>query len=463
MRFSKFTLYVILIKIVSIQLLLATVSDAQNIRKVKLSIEVQNASIEEVLEKIKSVTQFTFAYKDKIIKEKPERFTFQYEDEVLASILERIGKTTGLHFKQINQTISVLEVKNTKEERIFQVREIYGKISDEKGQPLPGATIAIKDGSVGTIADLEGNFRLKIPEETEVVVVSFVGYQTREISIQNTNEINVVLSVDTQALQEIVVIGYGEKQKDLLVANVEKLEAQAFEKQTNINANQAIQGRLPGVFVTNNSGAPGGNAQVVIRGLNSINAGNDPLYVVDGVPIVTGSLETNSNTGFTASNLDVLSLINPNDIASIEVLKDAAAKAIYGSRAANGAILITTKSNQGQGQHVSFSTQQGVSLAIIPFELLNSAQYTKLRTESYTNDGSEVPQEIRDIDTSVNTDWLDLVLRDARFQEYQFNLSKAGDSLRYYLSASYRNEEGVIETNDLERTTIRFNLDVPLS
>ena len=459
---SKQTLYIFLLQVVAMQLLLANPSPSQTLRETKVSIHVNNVELVEVFEVIEKQTSFVFTYPNSFLNN-PKRYSFEYEQVSLVDVLLELAEKEDLRFKRVNSNISVIRTPKSAKpiERVLELeRTIRGSVKDrESGKALIGATVRVKGANIGTVTDIEGNFTLSVPEDAQTIIISYVGYVSEEVDIRDKNVINISMSPDLTALEELVVIGYGEQREDLLVSNIEKLKGNEFKNQTNINANQAIQGRLPGVFVTNSGGAPGGNTQVIIRGLSSINAGNAPLYVVDGVPITAGTFETNQ----AAPNLDILSLVNPMDITSIEVLKDAAAKAVYGSRAANGAILITTKSGQGQEQKVSFSTQQGISTAMIPYDLLNTEQYLQLVTESYTNDGLEIPENIQNIDPSINTDWLDLILRDARFQEYQLNLSKASEDISYYISASYRNEEGIIETNNLERSTIRLNLDLPLS
>ena len=470
MLLSKGACYIFIIQLISMQLLMAGDVTGQSLKDTKVTLQLEEASLVEVFNEIQHKTKFIFGY-NRSVGKMEKRISLNFENEPLDVVLKYIAKATGLRFKQINGNISVtIDTKRQKKQAKVSVsnRTVTGKVTDEKGEPLPGATVHLKGTGNGTITDVDGNFSLNVPDDdpTLAVIISFVGYQSREIAIGDRSVIEVVMAQNLAALQEVIVIGYGEFREDLLVANVEQLEAQAFENQTNINANQAIQGRLPGVFVTNSSGAPGGATQVVIRGLSSINAGNAPLYVVDGVPIASGSFETTTGKNRALlgrnENLDILSLVNPQDIASIEVLKDAAAKAIYGTRAANGAILITTKSGGSQEPRVAFSTQQGVSKAIIPYRLLNSSEIVELWSESFTNDGREVPDRIRDIDTSVNTDWLDLTLRDGYFQEYQMSVSEAKETVNYYLSANYRNEEGIIRSSDLERTTVRLNLDLPL-
>ena len=448
-------------------------AQAVSVKEMRISLELHNHNLEEFLHLIEQETGLTFVYQKSLIRSKRNHFR-KYEAIPLYDVLLELSEIHDLSFKRVDNVVSIKKRKSSKKpvEEIISDREVEGKVSDkETGQPLAGATVRVKGTNIGTVTDVEGNFRLRIEDMGPGIklVVTFVGYKTQEIEISAQRKFNVAMSPDLTSLEELVVIGYGEQRQDLLVANIEKLEAEEFANQTNIGPNQALQGRLPGVFITNTSGSPGGGSEVRIRGVNSIVGGNEPLYVIDGVPVTTGDLAsrqfgelTRFSGDLDPQSSDILSSINPRDIQSIEVLKDAAAKAIYGTRAANGAILITTKTGKGKPR-VSLSTQQGVSQVINRFDLLNTAEWIEIQRESYTNDGLDIPEFIENIDPSIDTDWQDLVYREAFFQEYQVSFSGAKDNVNYYLSGSYRDEDGVMKNNDLQRTTVRLNLDLKLN
>lgn len=446
----------------------------ERLSDITLSLEPRKLTLLQALQELNEETGFRFTYSLSTIPG-DQQIDLSAKEESLKQVLLSLSQQGNLIFRRVNERITV---SMKEEEDKYRVKEtismdesiISGKVTDGSGDPLPGATVLVKGTTVGTITDAAGNYRLRMPtalnrsdRKSLTLVISFVGYQTQEIVVGERTVVDIVMQEDISSLEEIVVIGYGERRKDLLVSNVERLEGKEFEMQTNINADQAMQGRLPGVFVTNTSGAPGGNTQVVIRGLSSINAGNQPLYIIDGVPISVETFESAvSPSSQRFGNLNPLSLINPQDIASIEVLKDAAAKAIYGSRAANGAILITTKTGRGKEPTISFSTQQGIYRATRPYDVLTSAETQELMAEAYVNDGVEVPERIRNIDTSISTDWYDQIMREGSLQQYQISFSGSREDVNYYISAGHRREEGIIHNSGLANSTVRLNLEFNL-
>src|SRR5699024_10249436 len=223
--------------------------------------------------------------------------------------------------------------------------------AEEDGQPLPGVTIQIKDTQEGTTTDKKGRFTIDIPPDNNNLVCSFVGFQTREVSIDGKTNIDISLQKEVEEMEDIVVVGYGSQRRQDLTGSVSSVSASDFENQPITSADQAMQGQISGVQVTRNSGAPGGGSTVRIRGTNSIRAGNNPLYVIDGMPVGGGS----------SPSQNPLSLINPQDIVSIEVLKDASATAIYGARGANGVVLITTTQGEEGAAMVDLEMRYGVN------------------------------------------------------------------------------------------------------
>ncbi len=224
----------------------------------------------------------------------------------------------------------------------FSQTQISGKISDEKGEGIPGATVLVKGTTAGATTDPNGSYSLNAPNGNGVLVVSFIGYQTREVPINNQSTVNISLVPDTKALDEVVVIGYGTQRKSDVTGAVATVKAEQLQERPAPSLNQALAGRMAGVQVNNNSGRPGGRTTVRVRGFSSINSSNNPLYVVDGVMLPQGNQAQFTNA---------IDYINPNDIVSVEVLKDASSTAIYGARGANGVVLITTKRGKsGEGQ-----------------------------------------------------------------------------------------------------------------
>lgn len=326
-------------------------------------------------------------------------------------------------------------------------------ISEEDGEPIPGATVLIKGTSEGTITDIDGNFRLAIEEGLErVLVVSFVGYQQQEVSVGNNTQLNISLITDITSLEEVVVVGYGTQRKKVVTAATTQVKGEDLEKRAMTSPLQALQGQAAGVSIRSNSGQPGEGMRVNIRGLGTINNGG-PLYIVDGM--ATGDI----------------SYLNNADIASVDVLKDAASAAIYGSRAANGVILITTKKGiQGKSQ-ITFDTYYGVQNAPNKVELLNAGEYAQIMNEQHLNSGGTIaglPFDPSNLPAytesgSANTKWLDeMFVKNAVTQNYTVGVTGGGEQSVYSISFSYTGQEGIVggaDYSNYERYNGRINTE----
>jgi TonB-dependent SusC/RagA subfamily outer membrane receptor len=268
---------------------------------------------------------------------------------------------------------------------------IKGKVTDEQGKPLSGATVKILDENAISITDKNGYFSINNTQLKAILTISFIGYQTTNVPWfkERNVELLIQLKADANSLNEVQVIGYGTTTKRLNTGNVSTISSADIEKQPITNVLSAIEGRAPGVFVQQTNGLPGGGFSIQIRGKGSIVAGTDPLYVIDGVPYSTNLMDANSAIGSTSPNglVSPLNSINPSDIESMSILKDADATAIYGSRGANGVVLITTKKGKAGKTKVDFNLSEGVNkMASLP-SLLNLQQYLLIRKEAYKNDG----------------------------------------------------------------------------
>ncbi|MCW5912303.1 MAG: TonB-dependent receptor [Cyclobacteriaceae bacterium] len=340
---------------------------------------------------------------------------------------------------------------------------VSGKVtstSDPNG--LPGVNVTIKGTTQGTISDVNGRYSLNAPGDG-VLVFSFVGYKTQEIPVAGKTLLDVLLEENAQELSEVIVTGYSSVAKRDITGSVSSIKADKFKEISINGVDQALQGQVAGVQVTQSSGTPGGGIAVRIRGSTSISAGNRPLFIVDGIPVETGSL---SARGFGGQNDNALAMINPNDIESMQVLKDASAKAMYGSRASNGVVVITTKrGSKNANTKISFDVQRGVIDPVNTLKLLSSTQLLELQREAVTNAG-ENPDAlglIRGITDGISTDWQDEVLRRGIMQQYQVTASGGDNNTTFYLSANYRNEEGVQLNNSFERMGVTMNFDQQLA
>ena len=341
----------------------------------------------------------------------------------------------------------------------FAQQQITGEVTDARtGDPIPGVTVVVKgQTTIGTSTNVDGEYSLSVPSDAQTLVFSFVGMATREVAIEGRNTINVQLEEAALEMEEVVVVGYGSQSKKLITGSVESIETEDIEDEALSGVDQALQGKMAGVRVMQNSGTPGGGISVRIRGSSSINASNQPLYIVDGVPINIGDY---SQQGTFDQDLNATSSINPNDIESIEVLKDASYASIYGARAANGVVLITTKKGEKGTTQVDFNYSTGTQEMANKRSLLNSRQYVEAMNEALFNSfGLEEYLGSPD-DVEYDTDWQDEVTRKAPINEYQLSLKGGNENITYYISGGYIDQKGIVIGSAYEKLTARINSDI---
>ena len=323
---------------------------------------------------------------------------------------------------------------------------VSGNVQDEDGVGIPGVSIVLKGTTIGTATDVSGDYRLNVPDEQQAVLVfSSIGYLTKEVTIGNQTVIDLTLLPDVQSLEEVVVVGYGTVKKSDLTGSVASVDVEEAFNAPVTSVDQALQGRAAGVFVTSITGAPGVGATIRVRGGNSITAGNEPLYVIDGF-VGGGDLST----------------ISPNDIKSIEVLKDASATSIYGARGANGVILITTKQGRAGEPVINFKTSTGWQVVPDKIDVQNAREFAQYSNEGFTNLGSEPRYDLDNL-PAVDTDWQELGYRNALISDNTFSVSNGGDNTQYYFAGNYFRQDGVMISNGLERYNLRVKLDHQLS
>jgi TonB-linked SusC/RagA family outer membrane protein len=343
-----------------------------------------------------------------------------------------------------------------------QTQKLTGRVvspADPNG--LPGVSVVIKGTTQGTVTDAGGRFTLEAaPGST--LVLSFVGYKTQELVYSGQADITVNLEENTQELGEIVVTGYTSTERKDITGSVATIKSTSFKDISLNGVDQALQGQAPGVQVTQSSGTPGGGISVHIRGATSISASNTPLYIVDGIQIQTGGL---SDRSFGGQNDNALSLINPNDIESIVILKDASAKSLYGSRASNGVVIIKTKRGKNSKTKINFDVQRGIIDPVKKLKLLNSTQLVELQREAVTHAGQNPDSFglIAGVTDGVNTNWQDKILRTGILQQYQLSATGGDDNTTFYISGSYRDEEGIQLNNKFQRLGLTLNLDQKLT
>lgn len=356
------------------------------------------------------------------------------------------------HFSIVSFILMILCVQNI----MAQKRTVSGIVTDSKNEPLIGVNVTIKNASTtGTITDIDGKYSLEIPSGNSVLVFSYIGYSTQEVKVSNRSVVDIVLKDDMQALEEVVVVGYGTMKKSDLTGSVSSITSDNFKLGTDLTPQQLMQGAFSGVNISQNSGKPGGSNTIRVRGGTSITASNDPLYVIDGVPISTSAGVNQSNIGssttdfFDQEPINPLSNINPNDIESINILKDASATAIYGSRGANGVIMITTKKGKAGMRQLDYSFNLGVSTVAKKLDVLTGDEYRKTVSElGLTLD-----------DKGQNTDWQDVIFRTAISQNHYVSFMSGSENTSYRASAGYSNQNGVMEGSGMKSANARMNIN----
>ncbi|MVM33162.1 SusC/RagA family TonB-linked outer membrane protein [Spirosoma sp. HMF4905] len=324
---------------------------------------------------------------------------------------------------------------------------IIGKVSDERGEGLPGVSVLIKGTQQGTTTNSEGSFKLAMPDEPSVLVFSFVGYLTQEIAVGNQTSLAITLHVDQRSLDEVVVVGYGTVKKSDLTGSVSSVKGTDISAFPSANVMQGLSGRASGVQVKQNTGAPGGTVSVRIRGTNSIQGSNEPLYVIDGFPVSGQPL-----------------MLNNSEIESIEILKDASAVAIYGSRGANGVVLISTKSGKEGKMRVDYESNYGSQQLRKKIELMNAQEYATFYNILSANQGTSPSYTQEQINSfGQGFDWQDFVFRKAPIQTHSLNISGGNAKTQFSVSGSYYGQDGIIKGSDYQRYGLRTNINHSIS
>ena len=396
----------------------------------KISMDFKNKSLEEIFTYIEQSTDYSILYKNELI-ENAKLKSGNYSDWDVVDILSDVLKGEHLNYSIKGKIILIVPDGTIPEKTQQQENKINGKVLDESGTPLPGVTIVVKGTTVGTITGMDGTYSLEAPVDG-TLEFSFIGMSPQIIEIKGQTTINVVMKEETIGVDEVVVIGYGTVAKKDVTTAVSTVSTKDLEERPIISAAQAIQGKAAGVNVYQPNGAPGGEMVIRVRGTTSFNGSNEPLYVVDGVPV------------------DNMNFLSPTDIASMQILKDASSAAIYGSRAANGVILITTKQASG-GAKVAANVQVGISEVANQIHSLNATQYKELIDEIRPG---AIPEG-----TTDKTDWFNEVYGTGITQNYQLQVSDGNDKTRYFVSGGYLNEKGVLSSAFFRRYNFRSNIE----
>ncbi|WP_435314228.1 SusC/RagA family TonB-linked outer membrane protein [Cellulophaga fucicola] len=418
-------------------------------QKTKITLNIEKESIENVLNKIETLTEFKFLYNYQDVNYK-QVISIKATKESVSSILNKMFTNSNVVYKVVDKQI-VLKAgnkigKTTAEKALITKQlKVEGTISDSNGQLLLGANILEKGTSNGTQSDFDGKFSLTLINENATLVVSYIGYDTKEVLVNNQTNLSISLVENAASLEEIIVVGYGTQKKKDLTGAIASISSEDLQNAAQTSVDQMLQGKVAGVRISQTGGQPGAGVSVRIRGNSSLNATNEPLYVIDGLPV-------SHRSGGTSNPL---SAINPNDVESVQVLKDASSTAIYGARGANGVILITTKRGKSGKLRIDYNYSIGVQKIAKTLNILNGADYVEHIGTILGEEGESLLNDFSD--PSISTDWQDQIFDTALMTEHNLSFSGGNEHSKTYLSLNYTDQEGIIKTSNFERLGSRFN------
>lgn len=405
----------------------------------KVSIHMNNVKLDKILNEIENQTDYLFIYNNQVDINKIT--SVKVKNEAVAQVLDRILSGTGINY-ELEGTHIILTTEAIKDLHAQQqAKTVTGTVTDVSGEPIIGANIRIKGTTTGTITDIDGNFSIEA-EPQSVIEVSYIGYLTQETVINNQKSIRFLLKEDTKTLDEVVVIGYGVQKKADLTGSVANINTEKLNTQSNANIGQVLQGKIAGVDIVSQGGAPGSGTRIMVRGIGTLNNAS-PLYIVDGM------------------YMNSIDHINPNDIASIDVLKDASSAAIYGSRAANGVIIVTTKegSNTEGKPIIDLSVNLGISTASKFLDMLDAKGWAEVTTIARQAIGKPALDMATDLANKPDNDWQDIMFRPALMQNYNLAVKGGGKYSTYYTGLGYFNQDGIVKGTNYQRYNIQSKND----
>lgn len=448
----------------------------------KVSLNFNNAQFGKVLMAIKQQTGYELVYSDQVIDEN-KTVSIKAENVEVKEALTDLLNNTDVSYRIVNNKIYFIK-KNTEDDNRTNASEksnksiVTGNVTDENGEPMIGVSILVRGTRTGAITDVNGHYSINTPANG-VLIFKYVGYQDKSVAVNSRNNVNVQMKSDTQNLDEVVVVGYGTVKKRDLTGSISSLGSEKLKERSFGNALQSMAGQVSGVQITQSQGAPGMAPTVKVRGASSITSGTTPLYVIDGIPLEDNTDSGNGTSGGTMSfNRNPMNSINPNDIESIEVLKDASSAAIYGSRGANGVVIITTKQGKAGKTKVDVNYNYSISKVLRTVDMMDATQWMEYETAARNNtyatnlknnpnakrgNNLTVPTEFSD-QTWINrigngTNWQDVLLRTAETHEAQVTASGGSDKTQFMMSAGYLDQEGVVDNTSYKRISVRSNVN----
>jgi len=424
--------------------LLVFVTFGNTFSQVKVSVQLENANIKEVIATIEKQTEYIFLYKDEIF-DLTQKYSVDFEQESFEDVLKSICNTANVDYEIRDDRQIILKEKERGNPILLRqdTKTVTGTVSGQDGTPIPGVSVVLPGTTTGAVTGINGEFSIEIPESASLLQFSFVGMKTQEVSIEGRTVVNVIMYEETIGLEEVVAIGYGTMKKSDLTGSVASVRSEEFVKGVTTNALQLLQGKASGVTVNQSNSEPGGAVTIRVRGAGSINSSNSVLVVIDGLP------------GGDPGSL------NPEDIESMEILKDASAAAIYGTRAANGVVLITTKKGTAGAPVVSYNAYVGYQTPTYTFDVLNATQYMQMINDLSIDGGNPPPYADSEISAAgEGTFWQDEILRNAWVHNQQLSFNGGSNTSKYYVSLGYLDQDGIVISSGIRKYNTLINLDL---
>ena len=451
-----------------------------------VTLNLTNQPFSTFIKQVEQQTDYKFFFEEQSV-DVDRLVNVKAQNQDIKVVLDRVLGGTNLTYTIANKKILLKKHESQKPQKGKALpHEISGNVIGEDGSPMIGVSIQVKGKAVGTVTNIDGNYRLVLPNNSDAIVVTYVGYVPQEISLKNNNWQRIVLKEDANMLDAVVVVGYGTVKKRDLTGAISTVKADEMGLTGVSSIGHALEGKAAGLYVRQNSAQPGGGLDILVRGAGSINANNDPLYIVDGFPIAKLDQIASSDRKMDPGTQGVLNFLNPNDVESIEVLKDASATSIYGARAANGVVIITTKRGKEGKAKVSYSYNYSYQKYSDTYDLLSLPEWMeeKNRTtwELWVWNNKVAPWGSKSLEEALaspvngikysrpyteqeianagaGTDWLGLVTRNGHIQEHNINLQGGSQGTLYMLSFNYFNHEGIIRNSGMTRYTMKANID----
>jgi len=432
----------------------------------KLDINVNKVPLANLFHEIQEKSEYIFFYNDEVLLNSGN-VSLNLKGATLTTILDNALKDKGVVYRIDDRQVIIFGKEITPEPVTSKIDKqdftVTGTVQDQSGQPLPGANILEKGTTNGTQTDFDGNFEITISNADAILSVSYIGFSSKEIAVNGKNSITVSLEESAAALDEIVVVGYGTQKKSDLTGSVSSLKSEDLNPGANASVDQMMLGRAAGVQINQSSSAPGGGLSIRIRGASSLNASNEPLYVVDGFPIDNSPNLTSGGAAEVSENQspnNPLNSLNPADIESIEILKDASATAIYGSRGANGVVMITTKKGKSGKMRVTYDVYSGIQTVAKTIDVLNTSQYINAINDLSQEQGNSPVFSEEDISSIGNGNfWQDQVFRSAPITSHNISVGGGDEKTSVYASVNYFDQEGVVKNSGIKKYTGRINID----